>query len=53
MPTHRETLRLVVRLQFAGFSPRVVGGSVAVDVTSKAQSAALAAAIGDSAIVAD
>lgn len=51
MPTHRETVRLVVRLQNAGFSPVVVAGSVQVTATTKAQSEALAAAIGDSAIV--
>lgn len=50
MPTPRETVRLVVRLQRAGLAPTVIGGAVVVSVLSKAQSEALASAIADAAV---
>ncbi len=50
MNTHRETVRLVVRLQNAGLTPSVVAGFVVVAAVTKAESVALAAAIGDAVI---
>jgi hypothetical protein len=50
MPTHRETVRLVVRLQRAGLVPTVIGGAVVVSALTKAQSEALASAIADAAV---
>jgi hypothetical protein len=53
MSTHRETVRLVARLQYAGLSPSVVAGFVVVAVMTKAQSEALATAIGDAVVTED
>lgn len=50
MSTYRETVRLVVRLQNAGLSPSVVGGFVVVAAVTKAESVALADAIGDAVV---
>jgi len=50
MSTPRETVRLVVRLQNAGLAPSVVAGFVVVAAVTKAESVALAAAIGDAVV---
>ena len=50
MSTHRETVRLVARLQYAGLAPTVIGGAVVVSALTKAESEALAAAIADAAV---
>lgn len=50
MNTHRETVRLVIRLQNAGLAPSVVAGFVVVAAVTRAESAALAAAIGDAVV---
>jgi hypothetical protein len=50
MSTHRETVRLVIRLQNAGLAPSIVAGFVVVAAMTKAESIALADAIGDAVV---